>query len=366
MSFELTFRDLLLLNPDAVTEKKRFTGLMRDLFPGQQMQINLICMAWDLGIVSDIQATQHINNSFAFRYVKRLVDEYGVSRLNADWAISIWCVCYGQYVLQKRCDIKISKAKAGEAPAIKEERRPDAGTQYGDLFRYTSVDDGYGVTGFAGQNKRTIIFSNRYNNRPVKRIMAKSFAECEVQEVVMTDGIAIIEADAFKGCGDLKQVIFAPSVKEIGDGAFAGCKSLSMATLPPAIEQIGRFAFSGTGIKTLNIPSTVYWTGEGVYSNCVRLEKVSIPDNIISIPDRMFKDCTGLKAVNLPDCVDQIGEEAFSGCIGLDSIVIPDSVKAIGKDAFAGIGPKFRILCTRLSVAEQYARDNGLLFQIIY
>ena len=116
MSFELTFRDLLLQNPDAVTEKKRFTGLMRDLFPGQQMQINLICMAWDLGIVSDIQATQHINNSFAFRYVKRLVDEYGVSRLNADWAISIWCVCYGQYVLQsarlKQAKLQLLKKSA--------------------------------------------------------------------------------------------------------------------------------------------------------------------------------------------------------------------------------------------------------------
>lgn len=366
MSFELTFRDLLLQNPDAVTEKKRFTGLMRDLFPGQQMQINLICMAWDLGIVSDIQATQHINNSFAFRYVKRLVDEYGVSRLNADWAISIWCVCYGQYVLQKRCDIKISKAKAGEAPAIKEERRPDAGTQYGDLFRYTSVDGGYGVTGFAGQNKRTIIFSNRHNNLPVKRIMARSFAECEVQEVVMTDGIEIIEADAFKGCGDLKQVIFAPTVKEIGDGAFAGCRSLSMAALPSTIEQIGRFTFSGTGIKTLDLPNAVYWIGEGVFSGCTKLVKVKIPDNIISIPARMFKDCTGLREIILPECIDSIGEEAFAGCISLNQITIPDSVRDIGRNAFAGVADKFTLLCTRLSPAEKYARENNIKFQIIY
>lgn len=366
MSFELTFHDLLMQHPDAVIEKKRFTGLMRDMFPGQQMQVNLICMVWDLGIVSDIQATQHINNSFAFRYVKRLVDEYGVSRLNADWAVSVWCVCYGQQTLHKGCDIKISKAKAGEAPAIKEERRPDEGTQYGDLFRYAAVDGGYGVTGFAGQNKRTIIFSNRYNNRPVKRIMANSFSECEVQEVVMTDGIEVIERDAFKGCSDLKQVIFAPTLKEIDDGAFSGCKSLTMAALPPSIEQIGRFAFSGTDIKTLTIPSTVYWTGEGVYSNCVRLSKVKIPDNIISIPDRMFKDCTGLKEVILPDCIDSIGEEAFAGCVSLETITIPETVRNIGKDAFSGVAAQFTLLCNRLSPAEKYARENNIKFQIIY
>lgn len=38
--------------------------------------------------------------------------------------------------------------------------KPDAGTQYGDLFSYTKVDGGYGVTGFHGRNKETIIFSN--------------------------------------------------------------------------------------------------------------------------------------------------------------------------------------------------------------
>lgn len=364
--FESTFEKLLKSYPDSVADRKRFAGLMRDLFPGQQMQINLMCMVWDLGIVSDIQATQHINNSFAFRYVKRLVDEYGVSRLNADWAVSAWCVCYGQRTLCKGCDIKISKAKAGEAPAIKEERRPDAGTQYGDLFRYTAVDGGYGVTGFAGQNKRTIIFSNRHNNRPVKRIMANSFSECEVQEVVMTDGIEIIEAEAFKGCGDLKQVIFAPTIKEIGDGVFAGCKSLSMAALPPTIEQIGRFAFSGTSIKTLDIPSTVYWTGEGVYSGCTRLDKVKIPDNIISIPARMFKDCTGLREIILPECIDSIGEEAFAGCTALEQITIPESVRDIGQNAFAGVADKFTLLCARLSPAEKYARENNIKFQIIY
>lgn len=364
--FESTFEQMLTTYPDATSDKKRFAGLMRDMFPGQQMQINLICMVWDLGIVADIQSIQHINNSFAFRYVKRLVDEYGVSRLNADWAVSVWCVCYGQRTLRKSCDIKISKAKSGAAPAIKEERNPEAGTQYGDLFRYAPVDGGYGVTGFSGQNKRTIIFSNRYNNRPVKRIMASSFMECEVQEVVMTDGIEVVEDSAFKGCVNLKQVIFAPTVKEIGDHAFAGCGSLSMAAVPANLEQIGRYAFSGTGIKTINIPSTVYWTGEGVYSSCTKLTKVQIPDNIISIPDRMFKGCTNLSEVILPDCIDSIGKEAFAGCSSLKTITIPESVKDIGADAFSGVADKFTLLCSRLSPAEKYARENNITFQIIY
>ena len=155
--FEDDFSKMLRDYPAAVTDKKVFAGLMKDLFPGQQMQINLMNTTYELGIANEIAGVAHINNAFAFRFVKRLVDEYGVSRLNADWAVSVWCVCYGQRLLHKPCDIQISRAKSGAAPAIQADRHPDAGRQYGDLFRYTKVDGGYGVTGFSGQNKKTII-----------------------------------------------------------------------------------------------------------------------------------------------------------------------------------------------------------------
>ena len=48
------------------------------------MQINLLSTAYDLGITKEIAKTQHITNSFAFRFVKRLIHEYGVGALNAD------------------------------------------------------------------------------------------------------------------------------------------------------------------------------------------------------------------------------------------------------------------------------------------
>jgi hypothetical protein len=118
MPFEDSFSQMLKDYTDAVHDKKKFVGLMRDLFPGQQMQVNLINTAFELGIAGEIANAVHINNAFAFRFVKRLVDEYGVSRLKADWAVSVWCVCYGAAVLRKPCDIKISKATSGSAPAI--------------------------------------------------------------------------------------------------------------------------------------------------------------------------------------------------------------------------------------------------------
>ena len=43
--FEDDFSKMLRDYPAAVTDKKVFAGLMKDLFPGQQMQINLMNMS---------------------------------------------------------------------------------------------------------------------------------------------------------------------------------------------------------------------------------------------------------------------------------------------------------------------------------
>ena len=228
------------------------------------------------------------------------------------------------------------------------------------------MDGGYGVTGFSGQNKKTIIFSNRYNNQVVKRIMPRSFAECEVREAVMTDGIEAIDAGAFAGCTELKQVIFTNTLKEIGDCAFQSCPELVTAMLPQGIEQIGKYSFAGSGLKTISIPRSVFWVGEGVYSDCKRLNNVVVPDNIISIPDKMFSGCDSLSEIKLPETVDSIGADAFRDCSSLQSIVIPESVHSIGENAFSGTHPKFTLLCHRLSEAEKYARSHDITFQIIY
>ena len=69
--FEDDFSKMLRDYPAAVTDKKVFAGLMKDLFPGQQMQINLMNTTYELGIANEIAGVAHINNAFAFRFVKR-------------------------------------------------------------------------------------------------------------------------------------------------------------------------------------------------------------------------------------------------------------------------------------------------------
>lgn len=361
--FEDSFADMLRQYPDAIADKKKFIGLMKDFFPGQQMQVNLVSTTYEMGIAEELSKTSQITNAFAFRFVKRLVDEYGVSRINADWAVSVWCVCYGKLLLRKPCDIEISKARSGAAPAIKDEQ--STGKQYNDLFRYRAVSDGYAISGFKGSNTRTLIFPNSYAGKPVTRILAHAFESCDVQEAVMTDGIRVIEEGAFKGCENLKQVIFPNTLREIGPSAFLGCSNLVTAALPKNLEQISDYAFAETALWQVELPQSLLWLGVGIYKGCRRLTSIRFPRHLTEIPNESFMGCTALKKVDLPAGTTVIGREAFSGCSGLMDMIIPESVITVGANAYAGMNPGFTLICAQKSAAEQYARTHNVPFQIV-
>ena len=363
--FEESFVELLRQYPAAVNSRKLFIGLMKDFFPEQQMHVNLITTAFDLGIVEELNKTSQISNAFAFRFVKRMLDEYGVSRINADWAISIWCVCYGKQILHKKCDIEISKAKTGSAVAIRDDQN-NAGKRYNDLFKYRSLSDGYGIGGFTEEKYKTLIIPSMHNGKPVTHILAGAFRERDIQEAVMTDGVVVIEDGAFQNCEDLNQVILPESLREIGDSAFSGCVNLSTAALPHALERIGCSAFEGSALKQADIPDSVLAIEHGAFNSCRRLSSVHLPAQLLDLPDEVFKGCTSLKKLALPEGIQSIGKEAFSGCSALIDLIIPDTVTEIGENAFTGMNDMFNLICTQKSVAEQYARRYSLPFQIVF
>lgn len=348
----------------SLDDRKKFTALVKDLFPDQAKNVNLLLMAYNMGIAQDIQGASHINNTFAFRYVKRLMDDFGMSRVNADWIVSVWCFCYGGRVLGKDCDISIQKQ--GGRPAIQSEQS-SSGKFYGDLFTYEKSRRGKGlaVTGFRGDKNKTIIFQNRSGNMPVIEIADNSFSNSQTEEAILTEGISYIGRNAFAGCNKLHQVVLPISIEEIEDSAFENCSSLKSIFLPMALKTIGDSALKGTGLRTIEIPKSVFWLGNGVMADCQSMEHVTIPENIGRIPDHMFEGCINLKKVEVHEKLEGIGERAFFGCNSLDFIMIPDSVQQIGQDAFANTDQQFIIQCSFGSYAEEYARKNKLKYQLV-
>ncbi len=101
------------------------------------------------------------------------------------------------------------------------------------------------------------------------------------------------------------------------------------------IVEMSDGAFSNSGIKEFTLPSSVS-LGEGLFSSCQSLEKVTFPDNLTSIPELMFYDCDSLKSIDLPDSCVSIGIKAFCNCSSLESISFPDSCTLIENEAFSG------------------------------
>lgn len=105
--FQNDFEQLIAEYPDALTDRQRFNGFLKDLFSTQPMYQNLLAQTYDLGIKGEIENATILDNAFAHRFSKRLVVDYGVMPDNADWVVAIWCVVYGQHHLGKDCEIEI-------------------------------------------------------------------------------------------------------------------------------------------------------------------------------------------------------------------------------------------------------------------
>lgn len=364
--FEQKFEDMLRTYQSTIDDKKRFSGLVKDMFPNQVKNVNLLLMAYNMGIAQDMANAVRINNTVAYRYVKQLVDDYGLNRSSADWIVSVWCVCYGQKILGKPCDISIQKSR-DKKPAINAESASGSGKQYGDLFTYRKSILGLGLaaTGFTGDKSKTIIFQNRSGNDPVVEIAENSFAGTDMEEVILTEGISVVGNRAFAKCYRLHQAVLPVSIREIGDEAFAGCGNLKSISLPQMTERIGDRAFAGTGLRTIIFPKSLYWIGQSALADCKTLDQISLPENITFLPQSMFEACTGLKKIELHEHLERIEDRAFFGCSSLDFIIIPDSVTYIGENVFNQTDKQFIIQCSFGSYAEEYARKNKIKYQLV-
>lgn len=107
-------------------------------------------------------------------------------------------------------------------------------------------------------------------------------------EVVIPDGVCVIDTSVFCGCFEMHSVHIPDSVVIIGDFAFRKCSGLRQITLPNNLQYIGREAFA----------------------QCVNLAEITIPESIREIGEKAFCNCKNLQTVN---CLGNpvIGKKAF-------------------------------------------------------
>lgn len=109
----------------------------------------------------------------------------------------------------------------------------------------------------------------RYAVREGTRMIGEwAFAGSQVEEVILPEGVVMIDTGAFEGCTSLRRVTLPESLLIIGDSAFYCCTELADVVLPPHLYAIGPSAFVDNWRMTaLVIPESVRHIGSEAFCN---------------------------------------------------------------------------------------------------
>jgi len=158
--------------------------------------------------------------------------------------------------------------------------------------------------------------------------------------------VTSIGALAFVRCVRLKTVVIPEGVRCLGAQAFCGCRALESVKLPFTLDIIDRKAFEKCeSLESVDIGECPYVTGCSF--NCSKLTRVSVAKTNHEYVDvngcllssgrneLVFFPRTARSLFLLPTSVEEIGEGAFSCCNNLKKVTIRERVKKVGALAFA-------------------------------
>ena len=162
-----------------------------------------------------------------------------------------------------------------------------------------------------------------------------AFYSCDnLTSISLPQSVKKIEYDAFRECSNLKSITLNNGLETIGYGVFYNCRRLQNVTLPSTLKTIGYDAFEYcTSFTRMELPDGLTDIGHSLFEDCSNLASVKLPATMTAIPEHMFW-ASGIKSIDIPSTVKSIGENAFRNCDALTSIVIPDGVESLGNLVF--------------------------------
>jgi hypothetical protein len=66
------------------------------------------------------------------------------------------------------------------------------------------------------------------------------------------------------------------------------------------------------------------YIGNGNFSGCAKLKKITIPELVSRISYQAFENCVSLKSINFPEALRTIERHAFAGCTALSEVITSD------------------------------------------
>jgi hypothetical protein len=152
----------------------------------------------------------------------------------------------------------------------------------------------------------------------------------EVKDLVIPEGVSVINDDAFYGCEGLTSVTFPEGVTTIGASAFGSCTNLASVTIPKSLTYIGGGAFSScTALNAVHVSDVAAW--------CAIPFLESTGSNPLKLAGHLFMNGEEVKDLVIPEGVTSISYGAFNGCKEFNSVSIPSTLTKISGFAFSGV-----------------------------
>lgn len=229
----------------------------------------------------------------------------------------------------------------------------------------------------------------------VTTISAGVFKEKDVTQVIMPSSVTSMGTGVFSGCSSLASVSLSTSLNSIPEDSFRECLSLGSVTIPDSATTIASNAFYGcASLSSVSIPASVSNISTDAFSGCGNLSDISVASGngayassdgclynasktrLLLVPEGKtslaiaagtttigagaLQNCTGISSVSLPNGVTTIEANAFSDS-AVETITIPATVTSI---ASQGSWKPSTIYGASGSAAEQYAKNNGIVFVV--
>lgn len=172
----------------------------------------------------------------------------------------------------------------------------------------------------------------------IKTIGASAFSGASgLGNVEIGEGVESIEDRAFYNC-IMKKITMPKSCRKLGEEAFAKCFSLEKVILPENLEEISEKLFFQTfSLDSVSIPSSVHTIHPSAFQES-GVFTVALPPELISISPYTFSGCKALVKLQLPSSLKTIGHHAFEACYNLSYLEVPMTCESIEDDAFCGAG----------------------------
>ncbi|MDO4976633.1 MAG: leucine-rich repeat protein [Eubacteriales bacterium] len=127
----------------------------------------------------------------------------------------------------------------------------------------------------------------------VTEIKLASFIDAPLKEIVIPDGVTVIEKYTFQGCKNLKKVHFPASLTTIQKSAFVECSGLKgLLLLPDTVTTIEDSAFSKTGYGAAYFGYRLSQLGSKIFNSVSSLKYVTFTSSCPTFSDTTFSGNT--------------------------------------------------------------------------